>query len=99
MSKEIETKYDHNLTKEELEGYTPTEEEYLEKYNIDQDEAYEDIMDLYSKRKDKENEKKYFNKISKKRQEKIIDSWMSLLWDMPPDEKKALMKHIEYLEN
>jgi len=60
--KNFETIFDHNITQEELKYFTPTrsKEEYLKKYNYDQDEFYRDLYDLYCYRKDYTTAKKYF---------------------------------------
>ena len=63
-----ETIFDHNITDEELEYFTPTrsKEEYLKKYNYDQDEFYRDLYDLYCYRGDYTSAKKYFYMQSEK---------------------------------
>ena len=75
MSKEkIETIFDHNLTKEEKELWNPnklTIEEYIKKWNLDQNEAYEDIYSLYTDRRDNETAQKYYDKMSKESKARI----------------------------
>ena len=67
-----ETIFDHNITDEELEYFTPTrsKEEYLKKYNYDQDECYQDLYFLYYHRKDYKTAKIYIYMQSKKAVEK-----------------------------
>ncbi len=78
--KEMEIILDHNLSEEDLRVYNPgklTRDRYIiKKYsNFDiktaQDEAYEVIYDYYRSKNDKKNAEKYFNKLSKERQERI----------------------------
>ncbi len=79
-TKDIEIILDHKLSRDDLEAYNPdklSREEYIKEcYNYDQetaqDEAYEDIYDYYlDDKEDKKTAQKYFNKLSKERQEKI----------------------------
>ncbi len=62
----METVFEHNPTKEELnylfDDFNITREEYLS-YGDTQAQAYVFIYYLYRKRKDKENMKKYMDKI------------------------------------
>jgi len=100
-TKEIITIFDLDFTKDEIceqiTGFTeeeylkeydehpPTREEYLKDLDYNQDDAYDDIMSLYQERDDEENEKKYFLKLNKERQQdhsKVLQSLLNSQHDI-----------------